>query len=152
MRLSHKDFDALQHAILKLHDYHDMETLRRDVPRIFHSVERDRLMLNLIRPHYDQACRNIRFVEALSAAGPVPRPAAKLTPRETEVAGWLAQGKTNPEIAILLAAKVRTIEKHMERVLEKLGTENRTAAALMVARCLRPNSPGGQPPARPETD
>jgi hypothetical protein len=27
----------------------------------------------------------------------------------------------------------RTVEKHVERILEKLGVENRTAAALIIA-------------------
>jgi DNA-binding CsgD family transcriptional regulator len=56
-----------------------------------------------------------------------------LLPRETEVAGWVAQGKTNPEIAIILQISPRTVEKHMERVLQKLGVENRTAAAVIIS-------------------
>ena len=49
-----------------------------------------------------------------------------------EVAGWLAAGKTNPEIDIILASNVRTVEKHVEAVLKKLGVENRTAAAVLI--------------------
>ena len=83
-------------------------------------------------------------MEALQRAGPGRLPAARLSPREAEVASWLAQGKTNLEIAMILAIGVRTVEKHMERLLEKLGAENRTAAALMIMRCPRPNLPSGQ--------
>lgn len=57
-----------------------------------------------------------------------------LTPREAEVARWLATGKQNPEMAVILDTNVRTIEKHMERVLHKLGATNRTAAAVLLAR------------------
>ena len=46
----------------------------------------------------------------------------------------MAKGKTNPEIAIILQANRRTVEKHMERILEKLGVENRASAAVMVAQ------------------
>ncbi|MBV9490394.1 MAG: helix-turn-helix transcriptional regulator [Verrucomicrobia bacterium] len=57
-----------------------------------------------------------------------------LTAREAEVLCWVAQGKTDPEIAVILGARPRTIEKHVERVLAKLGVENRTAAALAAAQ------------------
>jgi DNA-binding CsgD family transcriptional regulator len=53
-----------------------------------------------------------------------------MTRREVEVFRWMARGKTDPEIAIILGARPRTIEKHVEHILAKLGVENRTAAAL----------------------
>jgi DNA-binding CsgD family transcriptional regulator len=56
-----------------------------------------------------------------------------LTPRELEVATWLTLAKNNPEIAVILGMGRRTVEKHVERILEKLGVENRTAAALLIA-------------------
>jgi DNA-binding NarL/FixJ family response regulator len=52
--------------------------------------------------------------------------------RATEVLYWLAKGKTNGEIAIILGARPRTIEKHVEGILSKLGVENRVAAALVA--------------------
>jgi DNA-binding CsgD family transcriptional regulator len=60
-----------------------------------------------------------------------------LTSREAEVLLWLSQGKSNSEIAIILAAKVRTIAKHLERVFAKLMVENRTAAAHAAMEILR---------------
>jgi DNA-binding CsgD family transcriptional regulator/PAS domain-containing protein len=60
-----------------------------------------------------------------------------LTSREAEVLLWLSQGKSNSEIAIILAAKVRTIAKHLERVFAKLMVENRTAAAHTAMEVLR---------------
>jgi DNA-binding CsgD family transcriptional regulator len=95
--------------------------------------ERDRTMFNLIRPHFNQAQRNAELATQRLKARTEPLAAYNLTPRETEVAGWLSQGKTNPEIAIILQTRPRTVEKHMEKVLEKLGVENRTAAAMMIA-------------------
>jgi DNA-binding CsgD family transcriptional regulator len=53
-----------------------------------------------------------------------------LTRREAEVLAWLAQGKTNSEIGTIASMSPRTVEKHMEHVFEKLGVENRTAAAM----------------------
>ena len=46
----------------------------------------------------------------------------------------MAQGKTNHEIAIILGAKVRTVEKHMENILAKLKVENRVAAAIALTK------------------
>ena len=55
-----------------------------------------------------------------------------LTAREVEVGRWLSCGKTNREIAILLRASPRTIDKHVEHILAKLRVENRTTAAVML--------------------
>jgi DNA-binding CsgD family transcriptional regulator len=95
--------------------------------------ERDRFMLSLLRPHFERA--RLNTLEAANAAGGA-RPVASygLTPRESQVAEWLAAGKTNPEIAVILDMRTRTVEKHAEHVLAKLGVENRTAAALVLTR------------------
>ena len=52
-----------------------------------------------------------------------------LTRRETEVLGWVAQGKSNAEVAAILGMSPRTVQKHLERIFQKLGVETRTAAA-----------------------
>jgi DNA-binding CsgD family transcriptional regulator len=57
----------------------------------------------------------------------------QLTRREGEVLAWLTQGKSNPEIATILGTSPRTVEKHLERIYEKLGVESRAGA---VARAL----------------
>jgi DNA-binding response OmpR family regulator/DNA-binding CsgD family transcriptional regulator len=71
-----------------------------------------------------------------------PGPAALLdlglTPRQAEVAYWVAQGKTNPEIAVILGASPRTIDKHMERILARLSVENRASLIVATAERLRP--------------
>jgi len=52
-----------------------------------------------------------------------------LTLREREVLGWLARGKTNAEIGMILGISSATVGKHLEHIYPKLGVENRTAAA-----------------------
>lgn len=52
-----------------------------------------------------------------------------LTPRESEVLFWISEGKTNGEISVILGAKIKTVQKHVERILEKLGVENRASAS-----------------------
>ncbi len=95
--------------------------------------ERDRLLLHLLRPHFEQAHSNAELASTWMNGRVAPQPRYHLTPRESEIATWLAQGKTNAEIALILNARPRTIEKHVERILEKLGVENRTAAAVTLA-------------------
>src|SRR5690606_38548631 len=58
--------------------------------------------------------------------------AGRLSPRECEVLEWIAAGKTNAEIAIILGLSVHTVKRHVEHVLEKLGVENRRAAMRMA--------------------
>lgn len=62
-----------------------------------------------------------------------------LTPREAEVLFWVARGKTNDEIAIVLGIGLTTVKKHLESVFGKLGVENRTAAAAMALERLGAN-------------
>lgn len=52
-----------------------------------------------------------------------------LSRRQTEVLVWIAEGKTNAEIATILGMSERTVEKHVQHILERLGVETRTAAA-----------------------
>jgi len=66
----------------------------------------------------------------------VPLESLGLSPREAEVLLWIAQGKNNEEIGIILGASRNTIKKHVMHVLEKLGVESRNAAAVGAIECL----------------
>ena len=61
-----------------------------------------------------------------------PGEAGELTLRELEVLEHVAAGRTDREIATLLYVSVRTVQKHLEHVYEKLGVRTRTAAAMLV--------------------
>ncbi|OYU99087.1 MAG: hypothetical protein CFE45_14125, partial [Burkholderiales bacterium PBB5] len=63
--------------------------------------------------------------------------AFRLTAREAEVLYWVTQGKTNRDVGDILGASPRTVTKHMEHILPKLGVETRTAAAAMVLARVR---------------
>ncbi|MGE5117441.1 MAG: helix-turn-helix domain-containing protein, partial [Betaproteobacteria bacterium] len=54
----------------------------------------------------------------------------QLTAREREVLRWVAAGKTDRDIAVLLGISVRTVQKHLERCYAALGVETRTAAVM----------------------
>lgn len=66
--------------------------------------------------------------------GPLALLSLGLTPRQAEVAYWVGQGKSNPEVAIILGTSPRTIDKHMEGILSRLGLENRSA---LIVECGR---------------
>ncbi|HET7527105.1 MAG TPA: helix-turn-helix transcriptional regulator, partial [Burkholderiaceae bacterium] len=53
-----------------------------------------------------------------------------LTPREREVLQWVAAGKTDRDIALIVGGSVRTVHKHLQHIYAKLGVETRTAAAM----------------------
>jgi DNA-binding CsgD family transcriptional regulator len=85
----------------------------------------------------------VRFVLGADEGGPDlvmlkerPRSAGKhaLTARERDVLRWVAEGKTNREIGLILDVTENTVRSHMKQILDKLGVENRTAAAAIVLR------------------
>jgi len=53
-----------------------------------------------------------------------------LTEREREVAVWIAQGKSNREIAEAMTVGVKTIETYVTRILNKLGYDSRVHIAM----------------------
>lgn len=59
-----------------------------------------------------------------------------LTPRQAQVLSWIAQGKTNAEIGIILGASHHTIHQHVHAILRKLGVENRATAMLRALEIL----------------
>jgi len=74
-----------------------------------------------IKPNFDSA-------KPLEALG--------LTPREAEVLLWIAQGKANGDIGIILGCAENTVKVHSARIFEKLGIENRNAATMRALEIL----------------
>ncbi len=63
-----------------------------------------------------------------------------LTTRESEILSWVAQGKANSDISVILGISEGTVKKHLEHVFEKMGVENRNAASVRALEIL--NEPG----------
>jgi DNA-binding CsgD family transcriptional regulator len=61
-----------------------------------------------------------------------PRSPAGLSEREVDVCRLLARGKTNKEIADLLAISVRTVHNHVQHIFDKLGVHSRSGAAIWL--------------------
>jgi DNA-binding CsgD family transcriptional regulator len=95
-------------------------------------TDRERMLLSLLRPHLIRMRTHAGFRRCLSA-GHV------LTAREAEVLGWIASGKTNPQIAGLLFISPHTVRKHIENIFEKLGVRTRTEAAAYARSARAPH-------------
>jgi len=78
--------------------------------------------------------------ERNSPPGPSALLPLGLTAREAEVLYCIAQGKSNPDISIILTTSVRTIHKQVENIFRKLGLKTRTAAALTALDVLQPRA------------
>lgn len=83
--------------------------------------------------------------QALSAASPQQARVQKadhlslrragLSRRESEVLLWIAEGKRDKEIALILGISYRTVTDHVRAILTKLGVETRTAAVAALRQC-----------------
>lgn len=85
-----------------------------------------RTMTQILAPHL-----HLAYMRATSWKGTnLPsRKMLALTHREVEIMRWVAEGKTNWEISIILHVSLNTIKFHLKNVFEKLGgVENRWAA------------------------
>jgi DNA-binding NarL/FixJ family response regulator/tetratricopeptide (TPR) repeat protein len=60
-----------------------------------------------------------------------------LSAREREVAGLVAEGRTNREVAAALYLSEKTVENHMSRIFGKLGVSSRLQVATAIERVLR---------------
>ncbi len=77
-----------------------------------------------------------RIVQGKSARTEAPDEApdalAELTPRETEILGHIAEGKSNKVIARELSISDGTVKLHVKSILRKLGMHSRVEAAVMA--------------------
>lgn len=100
------------------------------MPLVLHRGE-DRLRVRLL----SNAGNDLLFLEEMPTAPDGPKPdSASLSRRELEALAWIAQGKTNSELAAILGISLSTAKKHVEHILDKLGVETRTAAASIALR------------------
>lgn len=94
-------------------------------------------LLGAIRSRLERAGQQARpeFKPNFGSARPL-EDTLGLTPRVAETLLWIAQGKTNGEIALILGNSESTVKKHVLEIFEKLGVETRGAAALRALEVL----------------
>lgn len=95
-------------------------------------LERNRLR----KQHWTEqlAQQTSRFKPDFSSAKPLET--LGLSPREAEVLLWLAQGKTNAEIGLILGTSELTVKTQIHKLYQKIGVENRNAAAVCALEVL----------------
>ncbi|PYL07633.1 MAG: hypothetical protein DME33_09815 [Verrucomicrobia bacterium] len=100
-------------------------------------IERDavRLVVSLARRDADGTC-SLLLEETSDTILKTRLVSAGLTLREAEVLLWVTRGKASSEIAVILGSKTATVSKHLEHVYQKLGVENRTAAANAASKLI----------------
>jgi len=84
--------------------------------------------LELLVPHLHLALARLPPHGGAAAA-----PARSLSARETEIVGWLREGKSNDEMGQILGISGLTVKNHLQRIYRALGVSNRAHA---LARCM----------------
>jgi len=84
---------------------------------------------------YVSPALSARLLSDMSSAAALanrPNPIDELTSREQEVLNLVAQGLSNKRIALKLGVHEKTVKQHMTHIFAKLGTSNRTEAAMVL--------------------
>lgn len=94
-------------------------------------------LLEAIRSRLERAAQQVvsEFNPNFQSSKPLEEQLG-LTPRVAETLLWLAQGKTNGDIATILGNSESTVKKHVLEIFQKLGVETRTAASLRALEAL----------------
>ena len=92
-----------------------------------------------LRAAVEALVRRGRLDVALPGVARVTEVAAVLTPREAEVLGLLALGRTNRQIGAELYISEKTASVHVSNIIAKLAASGRTeAVAIAASRGLLP--------------
>ena len=91
--------------------------------------------------HPDVGARLV-LMEALRSASFLQLRRRGLTSRQCEVLHWAAMGKRDAEIALIVGCAPKTVSKHIEAILAKLGAETRLGAAQIAREWLSGQAAG----------
>ena len=126
---------AMVHGIVDERGSHDCLYVVFSSKDKFRSAECS--TMSLVLPYIDSALRQVTHLPHQCSAhlGTQVAPSAatvqdefNLSHREAEILHWVAQGKTNVEIALILHISSFTVKNHMKRVFQKLNVTNRAQA------------------------
>lgn len=105
-----------------------------------HFTERDRTILTIAQEHLTNSRRLADARHKLRDEFPMDTSTftrAGFSPRESEVAHWLTEGKTNGEIAALMRLQTQTVKAHVTSLFNRTGTGNRLALTLHLLELTR---------------
>ena len=88
--------------------------------------------LSLLVPHLHETLTRVTLEERRLSAR-VVRSDCSVTDREAEILRWIRDGKTNHDIARIIEVSPYTVKNHVQKILRKMGVENRSHA---VARAI----------------
>lgn len=93
-------------------------------------------LIQAIEARLERSARQAKreFKPDFSSVEPLVR--LGLTPRAAEALLWVAQGKTNSDIATILGITESTVKKHVQEIFEKLAVETRGAATVRALEVL----------------
>ena len=75
-----------------------------------------------------------RFLPPLAFALSGNSQPPELTPRQRDILGHIAQGRSNKQIAFALGIRERTVKFHIAALFERLGTSSRTEALIVALK------------------
>ena len=78
----------------------------------------------------------------------VRTPADGLTETERRIAGLVAQGQTNREVASAMFVTENTVQTHLRHIFQKLGVRSRTELAAQLVSAPASATPVARPPTR----
>ena len=113
-------------------DYLTKPVIRED---LLAAIETRLDRADAVRSQMAAVAASASFNPDFSSPGPLQR-TLHVTAREAEVLLWVAQGKSNGDIAIILEMSEKTVKQHLGAVFQKLGVESRTAATFRALEVL----------------
>lgn len=104
--------------------------------------ERDRTLFATLQPHLRRAWQLTRWRGIFSHQTPLSpeilRGVLGITRRQAEILAWVADGKTNREIAVIAGLSEGTVKLHLANLFQRLGVETRVGA-VRAAWCAVAN-------------
>jgi DNA-binding NarL/FixJ family response regulator len=91
-------------------------------------------LLDAIAARLERAQQRADFTTDFKSAAPLEK--LGISSREAEILLWVAQGKTNFEVATILNISSGTVKKHLEHIYAKMGVEGRNSASLKAVETL----------------
>jgi DNA-binding NarL/FixJ family response regulator len=91
-------------------------------------------LLSAIEARLERAQQQGGFNANFTSSQPLEK--LGISTREAEILLWVAQGKTNSEVGVILSISSGTVKKHLEHIYAKLGVEGRNPATLKALEAL----------------